>query len=184
MSQSQKTREKLVEAGKKVIYEKGFHCARVSDITEKAGLAHGTFYLYFESKEKFLLSLLETVKEELLSLMENGISLIREGNSEQGKVLLFLRTFDLMIKERELAKILFFEAICTSAEFQKFYKESKEIFLRKTQESLELLGLSKSEIKAHILLGTARHFIEMLILSNKEVSSKWIEVLKEVGVFS
>ncbi len=167
-----------------MIYERGFHSARVSDITASAGLAHGTFYLYFRTKEEFLLELLRSVREEILSLMDEGVSLIRKGNVSEGKELLFTRTFHLMIREKELAKILFFEAICTSGEFQRFYSESKEIFMTKTREALDLLGLSRSEIKAHILVGTARHLVELLILKGEEVSGKWRGVLEELGVYS
>jgi len=186
MGQSAKldTRKRLIEAGKKVIYEKGFHGARVSDITGAAGLAHGTFYLYFRTKEDFLLELMRSVREEILLLMEEGSSLVKEGRVREGKDLFFLKTFELMIREKELVKILFFEAICSSGEFQHFYGESKEIFIARTAEILDLLRLLPSEIKAHILVGTARHLIELLILKGEEVTGKWKEVLKELGVYS
>jgi AcrR family transcriptional regulator len=45
------TRARLIEAAKTVFEDKGFHEARVSDIAERAGLSHGSFYHYFESKE-------------------------------------------------------------------------------------------------------------------------------------
>jgi len=167
-----------------VIYERGFHSARISDITAAAGLAHGTFYLYFRTKEEFLLDLMSSVREEILSLMEEGVSLIKGGKVPEGKELFFVRTFRLMMREKELAKILFFEAICTSGEFQRFYGESKDVFINRTREALDLLGLPRSEIKAHILVGTARHLIELLILRGEEVSEKWRGVLKELGVYS
>lgn len=186
MSQSanRETRERLIEAGKKVIFRKGFHRARVSDITAEAGLAHGTFYIYFRSKEEFLLSLLHSVREEILSLIEEGRRAISEGNLKEGKDLVFVKPFELMIREKELAKILFFEAICSDRKFQEFYKESKEILLRETREALQLLNIENSEIKAHMLMGTARHLIEILILTGEEVKARWVEVLKELGVYS
>ena len=45
------TRDRLAGASVKVFEEHGFHAARVSDIAEAAGVAKGTFYLYFASKE-------------------------------------------------------------------------------------------------------------------------------------
>jgi len=178
------TRNKLIEAGKRVIYEKGYHSARVSDITAAAGLAHGTFYLYFRTKEDFLLELMKSVREGLLNLMEEGIALIRRGKSDEGKERFFLKTFELMMEEKELAKILFFEAICSSGVFQRFYSESTEMFLRRTREVLELLEFPSAEIRSHILVGTARHLVELLILKGEEVSGKWKEVLRELGICS
>ncbi len=183
-SVAQDTRSRLIEAGKRVIFRKGFHGARVSDITSEAGLAHGTFYIYFKSKEEFLLELLLSVREEILALIEEGKRAISEGNFDIGKDLVFVKPFELMVREKELAKILFFEAICTDRKFQEFYRESKEILLRETREVLELLRVERAEVKAHILMGTARHLIELLILTGEEVNGKWMEVLRELGVYS
>ena len=47
-----KTRENIVEAAKKVISKKGFKGAYIQDITEQAGVAKGTFYTYFKTKEE------------------------------------------------------------------------------------------------------------------------------------
>ncbi|CAO5249192.1 TetR/AcrR family transcriptional regulator [Frankia sp. AgKG'84/4] len=46
------TRARLLDAAKAVFEEDGFLEARISDIAEKAGLSHGSFYHYFDSKEQ------------------------------------------------------------------------------------------------------------------------------------
>ncbi|MBI4763584.1 MAG: TetR/AcrR family transcriptional regulator [Deltaproteobacteria bacterium] len=46
------TKEQLINAAIKIFQQKGFQKTRISDIVSEAGLAQGTFYLYFESKEK------------------------------------------------------------------------------------------------------------------------------------
>ncbi len=48
----QKTREKLLQAAENEFGEKGFHEAAISGITQRAGVALGTFYVYFDSKEE------------------------------------------------------------------------------------------------------------------------------------
>lgn len=55
-----KTRENLIEAAKKVISVKGFKEASIQDITEEAGVAKGTFYTYFKTKEEIVEELLKT----------------------------------------------------------------------------------------------------------------------------
>lgn len=47
-----RTRNKLLEAAEVEFGEKGFHEAAISGITYRAGVALGTFYTYFESKEE------------------------------------------------------------------------------------------------------------------------------------
>lgn len=46
------TRARLVAAAKTVFEEAGFIEARISDIAQQAGLSHGSFYHYFDSKEQ------------------------------------------------------------------------------------------------------------------------------------
>jgi AcrR family transcriptional regulator len=48
----QRTRAALVEAAAQVFAEKQFLATNVSDIAQRAGTAHGTFYRYFNSKEE------------------------------------------------------------------------------------------------------------------------------------
>ncbi|MCI0356492.1 MAG: TetR/AcrR family transcriptional regulator, partial [Acidobacteria bacterium] len=52
-------RAQILRAAKQVFSQKGFHTASVSDIIERAGIARGTFYLYFESKRDVFDKLLE-----------------------------------------------------------------------------------------------------------------------------
>jgi AcrR family transcriptional regulator len=46
-----RTRAKLLEAAESVFAQLGYHDASIVKITEAAGVAQGTFYLYFQSKK-------------------------------------------------------------------------------------------------------------------------------------
>lgn len=60
-----RTRGRLLDAAKQIFEESGFLDARISDIAERAGLSHGSFYHYFESKEEIFREIAETVDERL-----------------------------------------------------------------------------------------------------------------------
>jgi AcrR family transcriptional regulator len=45
-----RTRESLVESALDVFVARGFHATRVADIVSSAGMSHGVFYRYFQSK--------------------------------------------------------------------------------------------------------------------------------------
>src|SRR5437868_4153925 len=45
-------RAQLVAAAREVFGERGYHAATVDDITRVAGVAKGTFYLYFQEKRE------------------------------------------------------------------------------------------------------------------------------------
>lgn len=51
------TRDKLLDAAEKEFGERGFHDAAISGITQRAGVALGTFYVYFDSKEEIFRAL-------------------------------------------------------------------------------------------------------------------------------
>ena len=56
-ARGRKTRNRLLEAAEIEFGEKGFHDAAISGITRRAGVALGTFYTYFESKEEIFAAL-------------------------------------------------------------------------------------------------------------------------------
>ena len=62
----EQTRARLLEAAKAEFEQTGFLEARISDIAERAGLSHGSFYHYFESKEQIFREVAET-QEALLT---------------------------------------------------------------------------------------------------------------------
>ena len=51
-ARGKKTRDKLLRAAEIEFGGKGFHSAAISGITYRAGVALGTFYTYYESKEE------------------------------------------------------------------------------------------------------------------------------------
>jgi AcrR family transcriptional regulator len=61
------TRARLLDAAKHVFEGSGFLEARISDIAEQAGLSHGSFYHYFDSKEQIFREVAET-QEALLTV--------------------------------------------------------------------------------------------------------------------
>ena len=59
------TRARLLAAAKEVFEQDGFLDARISDIAERAGLSHGSFYHYFESKEEVFREVAAEVEQRL-----------------------------------------------------------------------------------------------------------------------
>ena len=59
--------QRILDAAIEVIAKKGFHNSRVSEIAEQAGVADGTIYLYFKSKEQILMTALDTAFQSFLA---------------------------------------------------------------------------------------------------------------------
>ena len=56
-SRGRRTRRRLLDAAEAEFGEKGFHDGSISGITQRAGVALGTFYTYFDSKEEIFQAL-------------------------------------------------------------------------------------------------------------------------------
>jgi len=62
-------KSRLLSAAKEVLAEKGLEKATISDIVKRAGMAQGTFYLYFSSKN----ALIPAIANDLLQTMLHKI---------------------------------------------------------------------------------------------------------------
>ena len=65
-----KTRQKLLDAGAKVLPSHGYHASRVDDIVEVAGVSHGSFYRYFQNKDDFFRVLAEDASLRMIELLD------------------------------------------------------------------------------------------------------------------
>jgi AcrR family transcriptional regulator len=50
----------------------GYHATKISDIVAEAGVAQGTFYWYFKSKEAIALEIVEDGRQQLLEVIGHG----------------------------------------------------------------------------------------------------------------
>jgi TetR/AcrR family fatty acid metabolism transcriptional regulator len=97
-------RDRILDAAVRVFARKGFHATRVSEIATTAGVADGTIYLYFQSKDALLLSLLEQRVERLLEFLEKELPKAPSA-SEKLKRVIELQ-LGLLEGERDLAELV------------------------------------------------------------------------------
>jgi TetR/AcrR family transcriptional regulator, fatty acid metabolism regulator protein len=64
-------RRVLLDAAVRVFARRGYHDARVGDIAEEAGVAHGLLYHYFSSKEQVLETIFNETWTELLAAVRD-----------------------------------------------------------------------------------------------------------------
>jgi len=60
-----RTRTALVTAARGVFAERGYANARITDVSRAAGMAHGSFYTYFSTKEAVLMAVVEDLQREM-----------------------------------------------------------------------------------------------------------------------
>jgi AcrR family transcriptional regulator len=77
-ARSERTRNALAEAARRVFARTGFSDAKIGEIAEEAGVAHGSFYTHFDSKEAVFLEVLLQVHRDSV----DGPSGQRERNQD------------------------------------------------------------------------------------------------------
>lgn len=68
-----KRKHQIIKTAANLFSEKSFHDVTVDEIAEKVGVAKGTIYLYFSSKEKLYLEILEETFDSIESLLEEEV---------------------------------------------------------------------------------------------------------------
>ncbi len=62
---SRETLRRILEAAEQLFAEKGYDKTTIADIISRAGIGHGTFWLYFHNKEDLLLFMVRDMIKEL-----------------------------------------------------------------------------------------------------------------------
>ncbi len=64
------TKQKILEAGARIIHHKGFHHTGIQEVLNAAGVPKGSFYFYFKSKDDFGLQLIDFFNSMYLGMLE------------------------------------------------------------------------------------------------------------------
>jgi len=71
-SGAQETRRLLLRIATEFFASKGYRQTKISDIVRKSNVSQGTFYWHFPSKEAIALEIIETGKQRLLAVIQQG----------------------------------------------------------------------------------------------------------------
>jgi TetR/AcrR family transcriptional regulator, fatty acid metabolism regulator protein len=97
------SRQKILDAALKTFVTRGYHDTKVSEIAFYAGVAEGTLYNYFTSKEEMLLALFDEKWGGMIDDLRDSMDKIKEPNDKLKKM--FTTVVKLFKKDRELAEI-------------------------------------------------------------------------------
>ncbi|MFL6033648.1 MAG: TetR/AcrR family transcriptional regulator [Gaiellaceae bacterium] len=98
------TRTKLLEAAEQVFGELGYHDASIVKITEAAGVAQGTFYLYFAGKQEIFEEVVRDMNRRVRHAMARGAEAGR--TRVEAELLGFRAYFEFAAKNGALYRII------------------------------------------------------------------------------
>ena len=94
----------IIEAALRVFARKGYFNSRVSDIAREAGIAAGTIYLYFDTKDEILITLF---REKMAGFVETVRRAIAEEDDAVARLRRLVRLhFQILQDNPELAEVV------------------------------------------------------------------------------
>jgi AcrR family transcriptional regulator len=166
----QERRRQIMNAAKHVFAEAGYHGASIHAIIEKAQIARGTFYLYFESKATVFDAILDQAMTELRARIRRIE--VEDKSAPPPQVQLreqVVATLDFIVRDRPLATLLLSAGHTPDAEaaerLDQFFGEVRDLLVRAMESGMELGLLRKVDkhLAAAAMLGMLRGVIEQLI---------------------
>ncbi|GCE18545.1 TetR/AcrR family transcriptional regulator [Dictyobacter kobayashii] len=154
------TRRKILDAAEEVFGELGYYEASISEITRRAGVAQGTYYIYFHSKRTIFEELVRDIGERLRADMRaaiagasNRIEIERRG---------FQAFFQFVASHRRIYSIVQEAERVAPEAFYAYYYKISQGYIRGLQEAMNEGSIRQlnPEAIAYTLMGIG-HFIAL-----------------------
>lgn len=104
LSKGEATRQRLLAAAEDIFGRKGYHHTSVVEITQQAGVAQGTFYLYFSSKLAIFQELVRQLSHELRK--ESQIAIANVADRREAERIGFQTFFRFVLRHKNLYRIV------------------------------------------------------------------------------
>jgi len=147
------TRRRLLDAAERVFGELGYHEASVVKITESAGVAAGTFYLYFDSKKAIFDELVRDLNRRVRHAMKEGSA---QGASRYESELLGFEAYFRFTSEHPALYRIIRQAEFVSPEMLRYhYDRLSENYVEALRESVATgeIGKLDPDVAVWALMG-------------------------------
>ena len=182
------TLEKLIDAAAAVFYEKGFHGGSISDITRRAGVGNGTFYIYFDSKLSVYRYLLVEYGKRIRAKSNQAISSCT--TRKEAERLGIRSFFEFVLEDQGIFNIIWESLYIDKTLFDDFYTTFSKFYvsrLKKAQESGEVRDIDP-QVLSYVLMGITNFVAlnSLVLKQEKNIDFLVDEVMKvlEKGIFT
>ena len=163
----------MLDCALEVFADKGYHAASITHIINKAGVARGTFYLYFEGKR----AVFDELLDEMLAALDTLVKRIDPSRGPTG-VLAQMEAnvdgiFSYMLSNRAMLRLLLAEAVGLDAGFDRKLSEFYGRRLNMIEQALEdgkrmkLVGKVNTKVAALCILGSIKEVLYQEAMSSK-----------------
>jgi AcrR family transcriptional regulator len=155
----------ILTAAREVFAKRGYHQTTIDDIVLSAGLARGTFYLYFEDKRAVFSDLIDRFAAKLTMAIDRIVTddpTRPVANQVQENIRAIIRT---CLAERPMTKILFTGAVGVDPEFDRKITTFFDTVVQLLTESLrdgQALGIvadGEPRVLAYLAIGAFKELL-------------------------
>jgi len=170
-------RDQVLQTTLELITELGFHATPMALIIEKSGVAAGTIYYYFKSKEELIDILYSDIKKEMGDVLKNGFE--NEPNYKSKFAILWKNLFNFYIQNPK--KFEFLQQYSNSPLIRKEIKELNQIHYQEVFDYLRKgisLGIIREmpiNLLLNLIFGNISTLVRMLLLEEIIISDDLID---------
>jgi AcrR family transcriptional regulator len=166
-------RAHILDCALGVFAHKGYHSSSVSDIIKKAGVARGTFYLYFKSKR----AVFDELLDDLFALLHSKVKRIDPSRGPAGVVAQMESNIDAvmgcLIDNRPMLRLLMAGVVGLDSSFDKKLTEFYDRLVELTQRSLvqghdmKVVRSVNAKIVSLCIIGTIKEVLYQIAMGRK-----------------
>jgi AcrR family transcriptional regulator len=173
MAKAERRQQILIHA-RDVFAKRGYHAAKIDDIVAAAGVARGTFYLYFEDKR----AIFEEIVDRTITRL--GVAILRVDPKDPSRSVAaqirenIRRLVDMLLEDRGTTKILLSDALGVDPSFDRkllsFYDEMANLLERTLREGQELGVVAEGDARllGYLTLGAIKELLFQVVLRGAE----------------
>jgi AcrR family transcriptional regulator len=163
-------RQLILQHARDVFAKRGYHAAKIEDIVLAAGVARGTFYLYFDDKR----AIFEEIVDRFLARI--GMTILRVDPHDPARTVAdqirenIRRIVGILLEDRSTTKIFLTDAVGVDPAFDQklhsFYDEVARLLQEALHDGQEL-GIVKqgdTRVLSYLTLGALKELLYQVVL--------------------
>jgi AcrR family transcriptional regulator len=180
-------RQQILNHARDVFAKRGYYAAKIDDIVTAAGIARGTFYLYFEDKRAIFEEIVDRVFTRL------GMTILRVDPADPGRnvgsqILENIRRIvALLLEDRPTTKIMLSDAVGVDAAFDRkllsFYDEVATLLEQALRDgqALGVVAPGDTRMYAYLTLGALKELLYQVVMREWEIPEE--KLVEEIFSF-
>jgi AcrR family transcriptional regulator len=167
-------RQQILAVARDVFARRGYHAAKIDDIVASAGIARGTFYLYFEDKR----AIFEEIVDRTIARL--GMSIVRVDPHDGARTVAdqvrenIRRIVRILLEDRATTKILLSDALGVDQTFDRkllsFYDEMSSLLERSLGDGQALGVVRDGDVRlmAWLTMGALKEVMFQIVQRGAE----------------